>query len=103
MSKQKCRGVLIIVLGIALGGCGQRTEVTKVSDAEISGQTACYIFVQGDCHGWVPPFTWFADDFNGASWNEPVCLHRAGEYAQWCGLASAGDQVNAAFNMDGVT
>jgi hypothetical protein len=65
--------------------------------------TACYIYVAGDCHGWVPSQTWFYDDYNGASSNNSTCIHRAREFAIWCGLGNPGDQVNAAFNLDGMT
>src|ERR1043166_3125021 len=65
--------------------------------------TACWVYVAGDCHGSVPQGTWFDDGWSVAASDSATCLHRARDYAQWCGLINDGDQVNAAFISDGVT
>src|SRR2546430_16823826 len=101
-----CRLVATVLVLAGLGGCEGRPEAVRDASTAIdpSGHaTACYVYVQGDCHGWVPAVVWFYDDYNGASSSEGACLHRAREYAAWCGLGSPDDQVNAAFNLGSVT
>jgi hypothetical protein len=111
-----CRRVMAAVLvgTVGLGcGCGDREqpqglpeglELIEATPSDVSqGATTCWIDVHGDCHGWVATDAWFADDYGGASSNAGVCLHRAREYAIWCGLTSPFDVVYAAFNLNGVT
>jgi hypothetical protein len=77
--------------------------ISGLFGANVKAGTACYIYVQGNCvQSWVPTNKWFADDYNQSSSISGRCVHRAEEYARYCGLGNYGDQVNAALNIDSV-
>lgn len=113
-SRASTLGLLAFVGTITIDGCYQVTPSGAgvdssvatplaslgATDQTLGSGTACYVYVAGDCHDWVPQATWFADDWNGAALNSAVCLHRARDYATWCGLQNPDDRIYAAFTMD---